>query len=367
MYDYQEESKSDKKDVESNSKPGIQRKNKNSEFQKELQLKEAIQRNSRISNKEFIQAKFIGQDYKTLVNPVEMGGKYDLKVTGKAKGTKLSYPYLEYDYPDVKVDTKHKAMIGMQDALVNIGKVAPQKEMTGNVIAASDKNKSKVEWVDSIDRQGYYPQENSKYWPFAVNIAAEYKEKSLTNKQSGDGYISAFFAPGKYGYITEVASEFDSYDIDINEEASRLQLHVPESEDRNGVYSSEHSTDGVRDLVQDGIHMVDDDGADAWTKAVAEGARWNSVRELTKKSLLTNTSKFYTLFDKEERAYQEDDEENPVYIQFQDLWIRWREFDNKWDISGEKLATKLHNGLNGSNRNIDLETLESDSHNLGVG
>lgn len=313
-----------------------------------------------------VQAKFIHQDFASLSNPVEMGGHYDLKVAGKKKGTKLSYPYYGYNYPESEVATKHKAMISMQDALIDIGRNAPQGSLTGNVVAASDKNKKKIEWTDPDDEQGYYPQEVDKYWPFAVAISVDYRNTSLTNKNSGQVDISAFFAPGKYGYITEVNSDISSYDIDINENAQRLQLHVPQNEDRDGTYSSEHSVGGVRDLVQDGIHMEDGDGADAWTKAVAEGARWRSVRVLTEKSLLTNTSKFYTLHDKDSQPYQPNDPQNPTYIQFQDLWVQWREFKNEWDISGESLANALHNNIEGSKNDIDLETLGSDTHNLGV-
>ncbi|MFC1748515.1 DUF4157 domain-containing protein [Pseudomonadota bacterium] len=315
-----------------------------------------------------VQAKWIDDDVRKLDGGNELGGVYDLKVAGAPKGTKLKYKYKEhsYQFDDDEAGTKHEAMIIMQETLADVGEEAPHSEMANNVSKATAKNKGKAEWPDAGAVGSYYPQDEDSYWPFAVDIKLDYKHKSNRNRTPGEVGISAFFAPGKYGYITEVYGGGDGYDIDINEPPERLQLQVPDLHGGD-TYSSEHSVDGVRDLTQDGIHMEDGDGADAWTKVVAEGARWESVQALTEKSLLTNTSKFYALVDDGGRAFQQDDEENPPYIQFQDLWTQWRHWKNQWNITSEQLAEALNDGLHGSNDNVELETLAGDTHNLGVG
>lgn len=316
--------------------------------------------------KNVFQTKKIDADLGELNGGQEMGGTYDLKVAGGAKGEKIAYPYLEYDYGDEEVETKHMAMMKMQQGLTRIGAVAKHEKMTNNVNKATQKTQNKTEWTNPLNDQGYYPQKTDNYWPFAVDIAYTYKHKSNRDKTFGDVAVSAFYAPGKYGYITEVMSNNDAYDIKINEPVERLQLHVPKHEDY-GEYSSEHSIGGKEDLTQAGIHMTDSEGADAWTKIVAEGARWDAVKRLTEKSLLTNTSKFYTSVEKSGRAIQPDEDINPPYIQFQDLWTKWRVWKNKWGITNAELANELNEGLEDSKNDLNLTALASDTHNLDVG
>lgn len=314
-----------------------------------------------------IQGKFIHEKMKKVkLDGAKRNSKYSLAVKSDFEDEILDYPYLDYNMNKV-VEDKKEAISFFQESISEIGKEAPHSSFSNDV----EKTGTKSEGEHIEGEQGYKLPKSDDLWPFSVDIKADYNKTEAKDGKKETMSINAFYAKGKYGYITKVKDNDSNYLMEVKEPAKKRakkpvkgKLSLFE-EGSPKPYSSMHSTEESESLWNDSMKLKTKHDADALTKVTAESARWESVKTLADKKTLTDESKFYTSYKPDGTKYTDD--EKPNYITFRNLWTQWKYWNNKWKITDGKLARALHKKLENKGNDTSLKDLMSSDKNLDVG